>query len=82
MEAYRVVRRRGCYIFYRVGSLRPVKLQTLRAGRALLQRHFLVHIPVRGWIKPRVVVRLEGLGKLKNYSSSSGFEPATIRFVA
>jgi hypothetical protein len=30
---------------------------------------------------PKAIVRLEGLGILKNPITSSGFEPATFRFV-
>jgi hypothetical protein len=42
-----------------------VKLSALRAGRPLLPRIFLVLICIRGWVDPSVIVRLEGLGKLK-----------------
>jgi hypothetical protein len=46
------------------------------------QGRFLVLISVRGWVDPRVMVRLEGWGQLKNPVASSGIEPATFRFVA
>jgi hypothetical protein len=42
---------------------------------------FLVLISVRDWVDPRVLVRLEGLSKLKKFTPS-GLDPATFRFVA
>jgi hypothetical protein len=43
---------------------------------------FLVLISVIGWVDPRTIVRLEGLGQVKNPVSSFGIVPATSRFVA
>jgi hypothetical protein len=51
------------------------------AGLYLPPGKFLVLIPVRGWVDPRVIVRLEELGKLKK-STSSGTRTATFRLVA
>jgi hypothetical protein len=58
-----------------------VRLSTLCAGRRLTPGRFLVLISVRGWVDPRAIVRLEGLGQLKN-CNSSGLDPATFRLVA
>jgi hypothetical protein len=58
-----------------------VRLSPLRAGRPLPPRIFLVLISVRGWVNPRTIERLEGLGQFKK-STSSVFDPATFRLVA
>jgi hypothetical protein len=42
-----------------------VRLSALRAGHPLPPGRFLVLISVRGWVDPRVIVRLEPLGQLK-----------------
>jgi hypothetical protein len=53
-----------------------VRLSALSAGRPLPPGRFLVLISVRGWVNIRAIVRLEGLGQLKNPTSSSGIGPA------
>jgi hypothetical protein len=45
-------------------------------------RKILVLISVRGLVEPRAIVRLEGLGKLKNPMKSIGIESATFRLIA
>jgi hypothetical protein len=57
-------------------------LSALCAGRLLPTGKFLVLICVRGRADRRPVVRLEGLGQLKNLLTSSGIEPTTFRLVA
>jgi hypothetical protein len=42
------------------------------SGRSLRQRGFLVLISVRGWVYLRAIVRLEGLGQLKNSNDLIG----------
>jgi hypothetical protein len=41
---------------------------------------FLVLISVRGWVHLRAIVRLEGLGRLKNPLTSSRMEPVTCQY--
>jgi hypothetical protein len=48
----------------------------LHAGRLLPPGRFLVLISVRGWVDTKVIVRLKGLGQLKNSMTSSGIELA------
>jgi hypothetical protein len=52
-----------------------VSLTSQPAGRPLPTGRFLVLISVRGRVDPRVIVRREALGKLKNPVTSSGIEP-------
>jgi hypothetical protein len=46
------------------------RLSALCAGHFLTLGRFLVLISVRGWVNPRAVVWLEGLGRLKKFTSS------------
>jgi hypothetical protein len=59
-----------------------VRLSPLRAGRPLPPGGFLELISVRGWVDPRAILGLEGLGQLKNPMTSSGIEPVTFRLVS
>jgi hypothetical protein len=81
MEAHKVVRRRGSHIYYTIGSEMAVRLSALRARCPLPPGRFLVLISVRGWVNPRAILRLKGLGQLKNPMTSSGIERLTIRFM-
>jgi hypothetical protein len=49
-----------------------VRLSALSAGRPLPPGRFLVLISVRGRVDPRAIVRLEGLGQLRNGMAASG----------
>jgi hypothetical protein len=42
---------------------------------------FLVLISVKGWVGPRAIMQLEGLGQLKNPVTSLGIKPATFQLV-
>jgi hypothetical protein len=64
------------------GSQMAVRLSALRVGRPLSWGRFLVLVSSRSWVDPSAIVRLEGLGQLKNQISSSRIEPATSRLVA
>jgi hypothetical protein len=61
-----------------------MNLPALRVGRPLPPPpgRFLVLICVRGRVDPKTIVRLEGLGQLKNLVTSSGIEPASFRPIA
>jgi hypothetical protein len=59
-----------------------MRLSASRAGRPLSSGRFLILISVRGWVDPRVIIRLEGLRQLKNPTVSSGIESATFWLVA
>jgi hypothetical protein len=66
--------------FQSFDSQMAARLSALRTGRFLPLGKFLVLIFVRGWVDPRAIVRLEGLGKLK-IPPYPGLEPATFRIV-
>jgi hypothetical protein len=72
VETHRVVRRRGCHIFWTIGSQMAVRFSALRTGRPLPPRRFLAFIIVRGWVDPWVILRLDGLRQLKKSNDLIG----------
>jgi hypothetical protein len=75
LSLYRPWRPLGCERlrlphFQIFGSQMAARLSVLRAGRPLHPGRFLILISVRGWVDPRTIVRLEGLGQLKKSTSS------------
>jgi hypothetical protein len=82
VDAHRVVRRRGSHILKTIGTQMAVRLSALRAGHSFPPGRILVLISLRGWVEPRAIVRLEGLGQLKNSITLLGVTPATFRLLA
>jgi hypothetical protein len=66
VKAHRVVRGWGSHIFSRQSAHRwQWGCQPYTPAALYPQGRFLVLISVTGWDKPRAIVQLEGLGKLK-----------------
>jgi hypothetical protein len=82
VEDHRFVRRRGFHIFETIGSQMKVWLSASSDGRPLSPRKIPGAHFCRGWVDPKAIVQLEGLGQLKNSMTSSGMEPASFRLVA
>jgi hypothetical protein len=58
------------------------KVVNLTSWQPFTPGRILVLISVKGWVDPRALVLLEGLGKLKSPMISSGFETETLLLVA
>jgi hypothetical protein len=69
LKAHRVVRRRGFHILSRQSAH---SLSALRTSRPYPPERFLVRISVRDWVDPKAILRLEGLGQLKNSNDLIG----------
>jgi hypothetical protein len=82
LEAHRVVRRPCSHILLDNRLTDGGEFISPRRRPLFTPGWFLVLISVRGSVDPRTIVRLEGLGQLKNPVTSSGMEPATFRLVA
>jgi hypothetical protein len=70
MEALRVARGWGSHIFRHSTYRWWQGCQPYAPAAFLPPGRFLVLIFVRGWVDPRAIVQLEGLGKLKKSTSS------------
>jgi hypothetical protein len=71
MVALRVERDWGSHIFRHSAHRWRQGSQPYSPATFYPQKKFLVLISVRGWVDPRGIVRLEGLGKLKKKKSTS-----------
>jgi hypothetical protein len=65
MEAHRFM---GCWGSHNLDNRHTaVRLSALRAGRALpIPERFVLLISVRGGVKSKAIMRLEGLGNMEN----------------
>jgi hypothetical protein len=83
VEADKVVRYRGSHIFYTIVSQMAVRLSQPYATAALYpQEDSWYSFLLEAESIPRSIVRLEGLGQLKNPMTSPRIEPATLWLVA
>jgi hypothetical protein len=73
---------RGSHVLRKIGSQMTARLSSSRSCRPLPPGKFLVIVCVRGWVDPKVIVRLEIVGQLEKLMASSGIEPATFRLLA
>jgi hypothetical protein len=60
---------------------RQVRFSAIHTTHPLPPGRFVVLTSVRGSVDPRTIVRLEGLGGLKNPVTSTGIEPATFQLI-
>jgi hypothetical protein len=81
MEAHMVVRLRLPHFLDR-WFIDGSEVVSLMCRQPFAPGRFLILISLRGWVDPRAIVWLVGLGQLKNPMTSSGIELATFQLVA
>jgi hypothetical protein len=62
---HRVVRHQDTHLSETAGSQMAVRLSAFPAGHPLHPGRFVVLIFVRGWVDPRAIVQLKGLGQFE-----------------